>query len=86
VYGYRPFDGKPESADNIVMHQIDGITYVAVINYDETPLTGSILLTDLGLNGNSYQANELWTSTEYAIKTTLNYQVPAKDARIYQIK
>lgn len=86
VYGYKPHNGQATGAENIVMQVIDGETYVAIINYGDTPMSGTLPLADLGLPEGSYSVSELWTSSLLPpISSLLPYEVPAKDARIYQI-
>lgn len=85
VYGYKTYNGHPASAENMVMQQIDGATYVAIINYGDTPMSGSLPLADLGLAAGSYSVSELWTSASSTAASILTYDIPAKDARIYSI-
>ena len=85
VYGYRPFDGKPQSADNIVTYQDGTTTYVAIINYSSEPMSGTLPFDLLGVKG-TRSINELWTGQKQSASKQLQYSIPAKDARIYCVE
>lgn len=85
VYGYKSHNGQPAGAENMVMQVIDGTTYVAIINYGDAPMSGSLPLADLGLPAGTYNVSELWTSVSSIAASLLTYDIPAKDARIYSI-
>jgi len=84
VFGYRPYDGKPQSADNFAIYQDGQDTYLAVINYADNVLQGTISFDFIGLSGTCH-VKELWTGEEWKQSSTLPYSVPAKDARIYRL-
>lgn len=84
VFGYRPFDGRPQSADNFAIYQDGQDTYLAVINYTDKVLQGAIPFDFIGISGICL-VKELWTGEERKQTSTLPYSVPAKDARIYRL-
>lgn len=85
IFGYRPYDGKPHSADNFAIYQDGQDTYIAIINYDDKRLEGVISFDFIALSG-TFLVKELWTGEETKQTSSLPYTVPAKDARIYQMK
>lgn len=85
VFGYRPFDGKAKSADNFIVYKDGEDTYLAIINYADNILEGTISFDSIGLSG-TCSIKELWTGKEQQQATILPYSVPAKDARIYHLK
>ena len=63
----------------------DEYTYVAIINYKEEPLEGTITVERMGLSGIG-ETTELWYNTPVTITSEgLPYSVPGKDARVYKI-
>ena len=85
VFGYRPYDGRPQSAGNFAIYQDGQDTYLAVVNYAESPLQGAIPFDFIGISGTCL-VKELWTGDERKQSSTLPYSVPAKDARIYHLR
>lgn len=83
LYPGRTYDGRPQSAANFVAYQDGQDTYVAIVNYADVPLEGTISLDSIGLFG-TCRIKELWTGKEVQA-TSLPYSVPAKDARIYRL-
>lgn len=85
VYAHRPYNGEGATAGNFVTQTIDGTTYVAIINYSDTPMKGELPFSDLGVEGKC-TIKELWTGSLLpSTCSLLPYEVPCKDARIYQI-
>ena len=84
IFGYRPHDGRPQSADNFAIYQDGQDTYIAIVNYSDKVLQGTIPFDFTGLSGTCL-AKELWTGEERKQATVLPYSVPAKDARIYRL-
>ena len=84
VFGCRPFDGKPQSADNIVVYKGETNTYLAIINYTDNILEDSISFDFIG-NSDTSLIKELWTGEERRRASSLPYSIPAKDARIYRL-
>ncbi len=86
VFGYRPFDGKAQSADNFIVYKDGQDTFLAIINFADKTLEGTIPFDSIELSG-TCSVKELWTGNEQKRQTTaLPYSVPAKDARIYHLK
>lgn len=83
VYGYKPFNNNPSSADHAVMYEDEEAIYVAVINYSDQEMSGAFQAEELGLAAFTSPVEELWTGT---VQQGFSYQIPAKDARIYQMK
>jgi len=86
VFGYRPFDGKAQSADNFIVYKDGQDTFLAIINFADKTLEGTIPFDSIELSG-TCSVKELWTGNGQERQTTaLPYSVPAKDARIYHLK
>ena len=86
IYGDREHAKQPWTSENCFQLDTDKCTYVAVFNYRDEPLQGTVSAADLGLSRLS-QAQELWTDTPVDIQAnTLSYLVPGRDARIYKLE
>ena len=84
VFGYRTFDGKAQSAENFAIYKDGRETYVAVINYADQTLDGTISFDSIDISG-TCSVRELWTGKVEQQDSSLSYSVPAKDARIYRL-
>ena len=84
IFGYRPFDGKPQSADNFAIYQDGQDTYIAIVNYANETLKGILPLDSNGISSTCL-VKELWTGEEQQPTSFLPYSIPAKDARIYRL-
>lgn len=87
---FRPVSGVTTAADgagNLFYYRTDEETYVAVINYGNSSLSGRLPLSSIDTDdGEADTARELWTGTEAAITDgVLDYRVPSRDARLYRI-
>lgn len=82
VYGYKPYNGNPASADNAVVYDDGEAVYVAVINYGDMPMDYTIQPQDLGLTHTPLSIEELWTGQQLS---SMSFYIPAKDARVYKI-
>lgn len=88
VYGCKEYNNSPGGAESFFMHHTDSCLYVAVINYDSSPISGTIPYALLGMqSGDVAAVKELWMGVEQAAQGSeaLGYSVPAQDARIYRI-
>ena len=84
VYGYSSPTGQGE---NYMMFQTDGVLYLAAINYGSNEMTGSIPVTDLGIEAaDALAIKELWSGNIYSLSTsgTLDFTVPAKDVLVFK--
>lgn len=86
VYGYKPFNGNAWDAENCFMLHTDDYLYVSVINYSDKELNGTLPLADLDIKPSNFdEVKELWSGETVTPKQeSLDYSVPAKDARIYR--
>ena len=84
VFGNRPYDGQPQSAGNYALYRDGDATYVAIVNYRASALTGVLPLEALGIDGAS-DIHELWTGQDVTASPTLPFEVPGCDARIYKV-
>lgn len=92
---FRPVNGNDvqsntNSAENLLVGENDHYLYLAVINYQRMlmPLTGTALFSRLGIDPVQVVGiKELWTGeTVTPSSEGFNYNVPARDARIYRIE
>lgn len=84
VFGYRTYDGKPQSAENFAVYKDGQETYLAIINYTDNILNGNIPFDSIDISGTCL-IRELWTGEEQQQASSLPYSIPAKDARIYRL-
>lgn len=90
---FYPVEGdesKTDGAENLLMYENDKYVYLAVINYYPTltHVTGKITFERLGIAADEVDSiKELWTGAIVnSLPDGFNYDVPAKDARIYRIQ
>ncbi len=88
VFGYAEYNGKDDAAETCFMYHTPEYLYVAVFNYQDTPLRGAIPFDLLEITENGFtRIQELWTNkTINANDGKLLYEVPAKDARVYRFE
>lgn len=85
IYGDREHAYWPWTSESFFQLDTEEYTYVAVINYKEEPLEGTITAERMGLSGIG-ETTELWYNTPVTITSEgLPYSVPGKDARVYKI-
>ncbi len=86
VYGYKPFNGNAWDAENCFLRHTDEYLYVAVVNFKEEALDGSLPFEALDIKAGAFdEVKELWTGETVSVPgDRLDYSVPAKDARIYR--
>ena len=92
---FRPVNGndsqqKTDGAENLMIGENDTYAYLAVINYQPLimPVSGKALFSRLGVApGQVAGIKELWTGEQVSFDADgFQYNVPAKDARIYRIE
>ncbi len=89
---FMPVDGhKPSSsqrAESMFVRRVNNQLYLAVFNYKAIfPLNGTIELARLGIKENETveEVKELWSGEIISLNgTSLDYSVPAKDAKVYR--
>ena len=86
VYGHRTHNGNADAAENFYMLHTEDYLYVAVFNYSDAALAGSLPLADLAIEGGGFEGvKELWTGQSVTVDAdALPYDVPAKDVRVYR--
>lgn len=86
LYGYNEYLGNADRAEHFHIYRTEDYLYLAGINYSSlTSLKGSIGLAELGLLRSDFtEVKELWTGANVSVDTTLSYNIPQKDARIYR--
>lgn len=89
---FWPINGLTTNSDgaaNVFAYCTAGEAYVAVINYSSSRLSGTVRFQDLGIEDADVQGvKELWMQEQVNVATAgagFNYDVPARDARIYRI-
>lgn len=84
---FRPVDANSgKRAPELFTRTIDGITYLAVFNYDQSPRTYTISSERLGFrNGTKLKWQELFTKTASTASGRLSLTIPPADAAIYKI-
>lgn len=92
---FRPVNGndqqgRTEGAENLLVGENDSYVYLAVINYQKLimPVSGTVSFSRLGLSAaDVVSIKELWTGEQVIPGADgFQYNVPAKDARIYRIE
>ncbi|MCM1311546.1 MAG: hypothetical protein NC206_09550 [Bacteroides sp.] len=86
VYGYKEYNGNSNGAESFFMHHTDKYLYVAIINYTDNVMNGSIPLDLLDISASEiHEVKELWTGEMPEVSENgLSYSVPAKDACVYR--
>lgn len=86
VNGCSTLENNHERADNVFTLRTDSCTFVAVFNYGETPLQGTLSWQRLGIK-RPRSVRELWMSQpQHLTRHGLTYGVPAHDARLYRVE
>ena len=88
VYGYREHNGKADGAESCFVLESERYLYLAVLNYKDTPISGTVTLERLGLPASGFDAvKELWSGSEVEVGAGgLSYTVPGKDAKIFRFR
>ncbi len=88
VYGYREHNGKADGAESCFVLESERYLYLAVLNYKDTPISGTVTLERLGLAASGFDAvKELWSGSEVEVGAGgLSYTVPGKDAKIFRFR
>lgn len=85
LYGCKEFQSSEARAENFHVYRTEKYLYVAGINYGSSNITGTINLSDLGINNSDFsEVRELWTGNSVSAQTDLPYDIPYKDARVYR--
>lgn len=84
---FRPVDANSgKRAPELFTRTINGATYLAVFNYDQSVRTYTISPERLGLKkGAKLKLHELFTQTSSAASGQLSFTIPPSDAAIYKI-
>ncbi len=91
VYGYKGYNGGETDAENFFMYHTPDYLYVAVINYKNTTingtLSGNLPLSDLGITAAEVgSVKELWSGNGVSLSgENLPYSVSKADACIYRL-
>ena len=88
VYGYREHNGKADGAESCFVLESERYLYLAVLNYKDTPISGTVTLERMGLAASGFDAvKELWSGSEVEVGAGgLSYTVPGKDAKIFRFR
>ena len=88
VYGYREHNVKADGAESCFVLESERYLYLAVLNYKDTPISGTVTLERLGLPASGFDAvKELWSGSEVEVGAGgLSYTVPGKDAKIFRFR
>lgn len=84
VYGYNSKGGQGE---NYLMFDAGSVVYLTIINYGSDIMSGSIPVSDLGLEASNVDAvKELWSGTGYTLNSNgeLEFSVPGKDVLAFK--
>lgn len=86
VYGYKEYNGNPDGAEECVMLNTEEYLYVAIINYRNEELTGSVPFERLGITSDKIEKiKELWSGECINITNDeLHYSIPATDAKVFR--
>lgn len=84
---FRPVEGNGEKSENqFIRIEEDGTCYYAFFNYSPEKVNVSVPLNRLGLDEKTeYQADELWSGANLAVKKIIEIQVPPQDVVLYKI-
>lgn len=83
---FRPVEGNGEASESqFIRWNEDGSCVLAVFNYSDTAVKGSVSLERLGLKVNKkYTVKELWRNKEEQVEKELGFTVPAKDVLLFR--
>ena len=86
VYGYREYNGKADGAESCFVLESERYLYLAVINYKDTPISGTVTLERLGLAASGFDAVRncgaaaRWRSARAACPTPCRARMPRYSA------
>lgn len=84
---FRPVElGTSDRAANKFVSTVGDTMYLAVFNFNDTPLTEVLPLRRLGLSeGMDYNAIELWSHDRSTLHGSITTIVPPRDVKVYRI-
>jgi alpha-galactosidase len=81
----RAVEGK--KAPQLFIKTMNGKTYLAAFNYENTACTVNLSLPDLGFAKGANMINkELFSQQQMPVTNTVTIQIPASDVKLYEIR